>query len=318
MAFTNSRTSRLVVWIAGFRRTIAWLLTATVALTALPGTGLAADLMTVEKQPSSKGIGIDAVKPLAKVELKNGAWLEFIDVGDGYVGIGERSSVSAPFITTTLVSEWNATPLEIYLEFAPNGPDVPALETDHKLRMAQAGGDIAEPSVLPLSGETFAFDDSELEEYPCDGFGFDWVADWENEFNGVTDYTATDFKHFFMGPYLFYPGAHVYNGTGTNRKTYLGACNGDPDGNKLLMEVHRWAVSKVIVNPYPNPPTVVWDWVKIHDVSIDGYYKYTFYSGHPTGRYRGRLQAEPSAVVAHMGFAAAWTKSFPVVGLSSD
>jgi hypothetical protein len=167
---------------------------------------------------------------------------------------------------------------------------------------------------LSIPRETFTFDGSDLEEYPCDSFGYDWVADWKDTYDGVTKYREATYLHQYPNSYTVYPGAAVYYGTGTNRLTYLGACNGDSEDN-LLMEVHRWAVSKVIDT---NPPTVVWDWVKIHEVSIQGYYKYTFYSGHPNGRYRSRVQGEGGSVVEHFGVGAAWTGSFPLTVVSPD
>lgn len=268
--------------------------------------------MLVEKLSSRKTVPSRTVSLVATVTLANGATLEFIEVGDGYVGVSEYTSSAAPFATASLVSQWQATPLEIYFAFSAGRTDTPqALVNDHKLRTARASQTGTPPRDLSAAATALlSLGNPGAEEYACDHFGGEWTKDWRDAFEGVTEQSPAAYIHTFTG-YTFYPGAPVYYGTGSNRKTYLGACNGRNSEN-MIMEVHRWAVSRVVYHPTPTPPTVVWDWVKIQEVPIAQYMKFTFYSGHPAGRYRGYVYGEGGSTIEHGGIGAAWTKSLPV------
>ncbi len=131
-----------------------------------------------------------------------------------------------------------------------------------------------------------------FDDYECDSFGTDWVADWKAAFAGRTKYREALYPHFYAPPYTFYPGASVYHGTNTNSKTYLGACNGD-DTDTLILEIHRRIAGK---------------WKKVLTVNIPSFKKYTFYSGVPAA-YRGKTYGASGAVVEHYGVGAAWTLS---------
>jgi hypothetical protein len=134
--------------------------------------------------------------------------------------------------------------------------------------------------------------DPGYDTYACDSFGTEWVSDWKAAFVGITKYRAADYKHNYVSPLTFYPGAPVYYGTNTNSITYLGACNGDSHDD-LIMEVHR---------------RISGTWTKIYEATIGSYEKYTFYSGIPAA-YRGRTYGADGSVIEHYGFAAAWTLS---------
>jgi hypothetical protein len=275
---------------------------------------------TSEILPADDDVGLDELvtvghPPFATLSLESGGKLDFVDIGDDYVGIVERIPPEASSVLFPMVSKWTASPLEIYLAFAPAADDVPkALITDHKLQMARAGKANAPPRELRLQHSlpgTAA--PPELEPFECDSFGSNWTTYWNDTFEGVTDFLGVAFLHQLQTMYTFYPGYNVFAGTGTNRQTYLGACNGDVQ-NHVGMEVHRWG-PVVQFNPAPQPPTVKWQWLLVPgtQVSIELQERYLFYSGHPTGRYRARINPpEAGEVHEHFGVGAAWTKSFPI------
>lgn len=128
--------------------------------------------------------------------------------------------------------------------------------------------------------------------HSCEPTGVAWYNDWKAAFVGITKYREAAYRHFKPGPYFFYPGAAAYHGTGTNSKTYLGACNGD-DEVELRLEIHRWVGGK---------------WKRILLVGLESGAKYTFYSGVPA-RYRAKAYGRDGETVEHYGVGAAWTLS---------
>lgn len=271
---------------------------------------IASELLIVE-QGSNRTPASESSRTVATLTLQNGAIIEFIDSGDGYVDIGERTAQRLPFVTQEMVAQSNATPLEIFKALAPGRRIPNTLVLDHNRRGTGAQAGDARDLVAPASA-TFALDDPGLEPYTCDVYFEEdyWVGDWKAAFEGVTQYSAAAYIHHFAA-YTFYPGAGVYYGTGTNRQTFLGACNGTYN-TQVTMHIDRWVVTNVVFNPSPQPPTVTWGWGKIHDVVLENGQKYTYYSGHPNGRYRGRVEGAGGLPVSHQGVGAAWTPSFPI------
>jgi len=265
----------------------------------------------IAEKGASPAHKIASARTVATVALRNGATLEFIDSGDGYVDVAERTAQLLPFVSHEMLLRWNATPLEIFRTLNPGALSPQALVADHYRRTAGNANGEPRDLIMPTSA-TFALDDPGLEPYVCDPSGLAdwWPDDWNDAFAGITSYSAATYLHHFPA-YTFYPGAAVYYGTGTNRKTYLGACNGT-DGSTVTMSVDRWVVTQITFNPFPQPPTVTWGWGIVDEVDLLNGEKYTYYSGHPTGRYRGRVEGAGGMVVSHMGVAAAWTPSFPL------
>lgn len=246
-----------------------------------------------------------STRTVATLSLRNRATLEFIDSGDGYIDIAERTAAHMPFVSQTMLARSAATPLEIFIALGEGQTAPTALVADHVRR---AGGTQPRTLSAPPSA-TLSFDDSVIEPYVCDVYFTEdhWMDDWEAAFAGVTAYSAAAYIHHYPA-YTFYPGAAVYYGTGTNRQTYLGACNGSHD-HDVTMRVDRWVVTNVTYNPSPQPPTVTWGWGQIDEVLLEDGQKYTYYSGHPNGRYRGRVEGPGGLPVPHQGVAAAWTPS---------
>jgi len=273
-------------------------------------TNIASEVLIVEKG-ASPAHRIGSLRSVAIMTLRNGATLEFIDSGDGHIDVAERTAQLLPFVSHEMLLLWNATPLEIFRTLNPEAPAPQALVADHYRRTA--GNANGEPRDLAMpASATFAFDAGALEPYVCDPLGIadNWSEDWKAAFAGITTYSAASYLHHFAA-YTFYPGAKVYYGTGTNRQTYLGACNGTEDAI-VTMSVDRWVVTDVTPNPYPQPPTITWGWGTVDVLELSNGEKYTYYSGHPAGRYRGRVEGPGGMPVSHMGVAAAWTPSFPL------
>jgi hypothetical protein len=268
----------------------------------------------VEEEPDfEKSVAVGS-EPFAALSLESGVRLDFVDVGDDYVGIVERIPPGASSVLFPMISKWTASPLEIYLAFKAASDEVPkALVRDHKLQMVRAGQANAPPRELPLQDSLPGTAAPELEPFVCDAFATNWFNYWNDTFEGVTESLGVIFKHNLQVMYTFYPGYNVYAGTGTNRKTYLGACNGDVQNN-VGIEVHRWG-PVVQFNPSPQPPTVTWQWLLVPgtNIAIELQERYLFYSGHPNGRFRARINPpEGGQVHEHLGVGAAWTKSFPL------
>lgn len=259
-----------------------------------PGKDQPAHAMPIETAANATTDTANLARVVATIETDNGGTTEFLDLGDGHIGIGERTPRNSRSAALPLVAHHDATPLEVYMALTPKDAGIPMpLMRDHQLR-AQRSATLAEtPRRLSAKGLTMSsLQTPGLEPYACDAFGFDWIDDWTEAFDGITTYRAALYRHQEIGMITFYPGAYVYYGTNTNSKTYLGACNGDAFDD-LLMSVHR-RISGV--------------WVNLFQVSIGSYEKYTFYSGIPAF-YRGRAQAPGRAIVEHYGVAAAWTIS---------
>lgn len=268
---------------------------------------IASEALIVE-QGMSRAHTSRSTRTVATLSLRNGATLEFIDSGDGYIDVAERTATRMPFVSEAMLTQAAATPLEMFMALGEGQTAPSALVADHGRR----AGAVQPRTLTAPRSATLSLDDPGLEPYVCDVHFWedDWLADWEAAFAGVTAFSAAAYIHHFPA-YTFYPGAAVYYGTGTNRETYLGACNGSHDYD-VTLRIDRWVVTAVTHNPYPQPPTVTWDWGQVDDVLLENGQKYTYYSGHPNGRYRGRVEGPGGLAVPHQGVAAAWTPSFSV------
>ncbi len=240
--------------------------------------------------------------PFTTLSLGTGGELHFVDAGDDYVGIVERIPSKASSVLLPLIVKWKATPLEIYLAFnAPGEAPHKALLADHKLQLMRAGNADRPPRRLqpPLSGA--AAPPPVVEPTSCgDGSFFGtWAQDWFNTFEGVTDHVRAEFEHVKMS-WNIYPGYHVYHKVGSNRITYLGACNGDTSGMTAMgAEVDRWSATNQ-------------SWVPIQgtDLTVQEEEKYLFYSHNAFGQYRARFHAiGGEGFIHHLGTGGAWTKS---------
>jgi len=264
------------------------------------------DLMPSEEGPATNLVEADLAATIATLELPSGGTVTFLDLGEGHVGVAERGPANKPSVSGALL-EQNATPLEIYLALSSDDAEVPNLLLDDHVKQRDDAPRRLSASLGSL--ETQDLDDPGTDTHYC-GWN-EWKWDWIDAFENLTDYYPVGSGHIINAgsQYTFYPGAHVYKGTNTNQVTYLGACSRDRGGDVMTFEIHRW-LPTVVYHLYPTPPTVTWSWKKISTVSVDGYEKYTFFSGIPA-RYRGRVKALGGAV-SGFGIGAAYTKSPPI------
>ena len=264
------------------------------------------ELLSFEETLTADPVDADLAATVAQLELDGGGSLTFLDLGNGDVGIAERSPRGRASVLGTLL-ERNATPLEVYLALESDDAELPQqLVQDHERQSAEPPRNL-KASLGSLSPQ--GLDDPGKDTHYCDYY--EWTWDWHDTFVPLTDYQPAGSGHIINAgsQFTFYPGAHVYHGTNTNQVTYLGACSRDKGGDTMTFEIHRWLPTYVF-NPYPQPPTVSWSWKKISTVSIEGYETYTFYSG-VQARYRGRVKALGNAVNG-FSIGAAYTKTPPI------
>jgi hypothetical protein len=207
----------------GFRRSplAAMCLSLAIAGTATDSWGQTRDdeLIHIER---TAGVVIDTGdRSIARLRLASGNIVDFVDVLDGHVGVGEKAKRGQHLASTYLASAWTATPLEIFLALAPSGSAVPqALRTDHEDFAARLGG-----SPVPRDLTAYLTQQGNgVSDLVCSSQDtFYWA--WLDAFEGITDHVLAAEGHQLSGHYTFYPGKHIYEGTNTNDTTYLGACN---------------------------------------------------------------------------------------------
>lgn len=256
--------------------------------------------MLVEAFGGSEPVASDLADVVATVDLAHGGVVTFLDLGDGHIGIAERTPRPAQPVSRSMIENLNATPLEVFLALRPRNAGVPdRLLRDHQMRVAQSRETTGAPRALAAPRPT----GSELTDpsrglHECD-VDEAWVGDWINAFAGITKYRSADYRYDLSGTdtYTFYPGAHVYHGTNTNSKTYLGACRGPAqDGSTLQIVVHR---------------RISGSWVEVYYASLEPQETFTFYGGVPAS-FRARVFVWPTSFVPSYGIGAAWTLSPPI------
>lgn len=288
------------------RRHLVWtasLLLAAAAMSAWAQT-YADELMPVER---STGVVIDSsTRSLAKLRLASGNVVDFIDLLDGHVGIGEKAGRGQRLDAIYLVAAAGATPLEVFLALAPAGSAVPPqLQADHQAVTSHSGG-----SPIPrnlASHLAQAGNGNGPAGLVCSGqdtFYFAWLA----AFAGITKYAFAGVGHFLSGQWTFYPGKHVYEGTGTNSRTYLGACTDHSFNPEVMtMEVHR-RIKTV------NSGVTSYSWVKIAETGLNINEMYVFSSAIPAS-YRGRVKSPDDAAIDHYTVAVAYDRA-PGLGIA--
>ena len=230
---------------------------------------------------------------VARVVAPHGGTIEFLDLGDGHIGIGERAPRYARSIVPRLLQTHDATALEIFEALKPRDAAAPALlvrEHQQRVQRSASGASRLLPNADMVAAD---LQTPGFEFYACDPFGADWVNDWKAAFVGITMFSTAKYMHQQTGSVSFGPGVSLLNPNNTNSKTYLGACNGD-DYDDLSFEVLRRIFDV---------------WFVVHQVNIGNYEKYTFYSS-TAAKYRGRTQGVGGSTVEHYGIGVAWTPTF--------
>ena len=260
------------------------------------GQTRAEELMSIE---NTAGVVVDpGARSIARLRLANGNIVDFVDLLDGHVGVGEKAKRGQRLASTYLASAWAATPLEIFLALAPRGSAVPqALRTDHEDFAARSG---RSPAPRDLTAYLTQQGNGVSDLVCSDQDTFYWA--WLDAFEGVTDHVLAAEGHQLSGHYTFYPGKHIYEGTNTNDITYLGACNDHSfEPEVLTMEVHR-RIKTV------DAGVTSYTWFKISEVNLNIDEMYVFYSNLPAS-YRARVKSPTDDIVEHYTIAVAYTRT---------
>ncbi len=260
------------------------------------GQVLTEELMPIER---TAGVVVDpGTRSIARLRLANGNVVDFVDLLDGHVGVGEKAKRGQRLASAYLASAWDATPLEIFLAVAPRGSAVPqALGTDHQDFTARSGRS-AVPRDLTAHLTQQGNGVSDLVCSTQDTFYWAWL----DAFEGIADHVLAAEGHQLSGQYTFYPGKHIYKGTNTNDITYLGACNDHSfEPEVLTMEVHR-RIKTV------DAGVTTYTWYEISEVNLDIDEMYVFYSNLPAS-YRARVKSPTDDIVEHYTIAVAYTKT---------
>lgn len=252
------------------------------------------ELSLVEE--GGEATSVEASPLITTLTLENGATLDFVDLGEGHVGIGERTPSNAPQLASIMMFEEGATPLEIFLTLAPKGVRVPeALKANHAYRVAQEGrADVLPREVsLPLNSLS-------LNTINCDPY--DWAEGWKFHFKGKPGHYRTK----FFTNYNLAQWRSFYPGEGANWKTHLGVCSVFAN-SPLSRNILEFRVQKKVGS----------SWVQVLFTHVWGGQTYTFSSlDTPSVYYRGRVRALKGGVgpdgqffpYRTFGIGAAWTK----------
>ena len=286
--------------VRGFRLSPVAAIGITLAITGAARDGWAQtrsdELMPTERKA---GVVIDpGARSIARLRLANGNLVDFVDLLDGHVGVGEKARRDQRLVATHLASVAAATPLEIFLALAQQGSAVPrALQTDHE---ALARRSNLNPTPRDLTGHLAQ--GGGVSDLVCGTQDtFYWA--WFDAFEDVTKYVFAGEGHQLSEPWVFYPGKHIYEGTNLNDVTYMGACN----DHSFVPEVMRMEVMRRIKTT--NNGVTSYDWHEIAQATLDNTEMYVFYSNLPAA-YKARVEpAEDDAVVEHFTAAVAYDKS---------
>ena len=111
--------------------------------------------------------------------------------------------------------------------------------------------------------------------------------------------STSSLERALSGQFTFYPGKHIYEGTGTNSFTYRGACTDNSFNPEVMtMEVHRRV--KTVDSGVSSD-----SWVKITETGLDINEMYVFSSVIPAS-YRGRVKSPDDAAIDHYTVAVAY------------
>ena len=257
--------------------------------------------LELQEEPNAHEAQNAEIPPaLATIELETGTTVEFIDLGEGQVGLLEHGTSGLAHVATSLAETHDATALEVFLAVAPNGTEVPeALVKAHEAQVAAAGKQSA-PRQLSVETATGGLFDPNI---AC---GAAWPTDWVNHFKNITKYEAA----LYFTDYNLMNYKYFYAGSTPNYKTYLGVCSVYATAPLVFNIVEFQVQRQYIING-------VSMWIPVLDTDVYGGQTYTFYhGGSPYKRFRGRIRAynggaSPSGFypLRDFGIGAAWTKT---------
>jgi hypothetical protein len=135
----------------------------------------AAQAQVEPKMPAGKPASSDVVlrratSPIAVLRLPSGATIEFVDVGDGDIGVGERTPAGRHSLLPSLTGRSGGTPLEIFIALAPGTAPPAALVANHEAG-ARSGGRAAPRPLTVDPGVLHGIGDPGIDDYDCETFG---------------------------------------------------------------------------------------------------------------------------------------------------
>ncbi|MEM7738565.1 MAG: hypothetical protein AAF267_22555 [Deinococcota bacterium] len=242
-------------------------------------------------------VGNERPEVLLTVDLESGSQLQFIDVGDGYLGVVETADVGTSSQVAALVERYEATPLEVYTALVPEASDVPELLVSNHARLATERGLSATARNFRSELSTMGLDDPGYEDYACSVNS--WNNDWRNAFIGKTDYYPSLYRYEHSQPNWgnFYPGSSA------NFTTYLGVCSRARfHTGGYWLDMMDFRVQRKVGS----------SWMTVYTRTLYGGNKDTFFSWHPSARYRGAVRGRNGdSYPRSFGIGAAYTKALP-------
>ena len=210
---------------------------------------------------------------ITSLELAHGTTLDFIDLGEGQVGLGERTSGNTPPLAAAMLLGQEATPLEVFLSFAPKGAEAPAaLKANHALSVAQKSRADATPQTRELPLTSLGLNSPSI---PCTSKT--WVSDWKSYITSP-QYHKTAAFHVGKNRVSWH---YLYPGSTSNTRTYLAACSSSYY-NHTFKNTLEYQVQKKVGN----------SWGTRFKTTLFPTQSYTFYASTPSPtKFRARVRA---------------------------
>lgn len=202
---------------------------------------------------------------VATLDLPEGGTLTFVWAGDDSIALAADVNGESGARLDQLMKMNDPTPLELFLNYAPDQEPPEALAINHRAELQARGLPAAEPRVLVTPRVQLPNSGLLTDYYRCQDTL--WENDWEDSFDHRDVYAAADFPdtNFYNNVYAF------YSGTGDVQRVNWGFCLDDRYINQyesITFAFYRrngafnwgcgdspdWTLVSI-----PDPTTTVWD-----------------------------------------------------------
>lgn len=167
-----------------------------------------------------------ALEPFKTIKLASGRTVQFFDLGDGDIGMGEVGP-TGPSAVGVLTAQFEATPLEVFMALSGGEPAPARLIDAHAGLVASKGR--GNKSARQLPGENDLVPTG-LQDYPVGkcatwlGTSWYWSADWANTYSATRDVVASTVQ---LNYDLYMPGRAFYAGGQKVVAANMGICVDD-------------------------------------------------------------------------------------------
>lgn len=243
-----------------------------------------ATLRPEQDATASVDTGAQAPKPFTTIHLDAGRRIDFIDLGDGDIGIGEVGPSGGVSLVNEITGRWEATPLELYKALEREGRPAPKLLVDaHRAQVNKLGRAELAARSLPVDYLV----GTGVNAYPAPNCGlwhgtyWHWVADWNGTYSSNRDVSAAAFLQAqdVSSGYNFYAGANKSSATNMGLCVdHLWESPSTPNENLTRFRVY----SKTTGTASGCGSS---DWTSIYDANIDENYSANFYTSSITGKF---------------------------------